>query len=325
MSEGRALQGARPSGIVHAPRGNTPSLCGVITFHRPSFHFLVLSSISVASTKKRSAPPAKSSSVAAARGKVKAKRALPTTLWENVKSIAGALVIFLFIRTFFVEAFRIPSGSMIPALLVGDWLFVNKLVYGPHIPFTQVNLPGYSSPKRGDVVVFESPFQPDEAARGNDATPTLVKRLIGMPGDTIYMRDGLVHVNGIAQRQGFAAESNEKGNPNDVDPLFEWQKRYALATSRFGPAPSQPTHDNWGPLVVPAGHYFMMGDNRYCSKDSRYWGVVPRENIRGRPMFVYYSYRPGGEPPLICAYETSDRPVPFITDVRWRRIGTRIR
>jgi signal peptidase I len=279
----------------------------------------------VASTKKRSAPPAKSSSVAAARGKVKAKRALPTTLWENVKSIAGALVIFLFIRTFFVEAFRIPSGSMIPALLVGDWLFVNKLVYGPHIPFTQVNLPGYSSPKRGDVVVFESPFQPDEAARGNDATPTLVKRLIGMPGDTIYMRDGLVHVNGIAQRQGFAAESNEKGNPNDVDPLFEWQKRYALATSRFGPAPSQPTHDNWGPLVVPAGHYFMMGDNRYCSKDSRYWGVVPRENIRGRPMFVYYSYRPGGEPPLVCAYETSDRPVPFITDVRWGRIGTRIR
>ena len=110
-----------------------------------------------------------------------------------------------------------------------------------------------------------------------------------------------------------------------MDPLFEWQKRYALATSRFGPAPSQPTHDNWGPLVVPAGHYFMMGDNRYCSKDSRYWGVVPRENIRGRPMFVYYSYRPGGEPPLICAYETSDRPVPFITDVRWGRIGTRIR
>jgi signal peptidase I len=277
----------------------------------------------VASTKKRSAP-AKSSSVAAARGKVKAKRALPSTLWENVKSIAGALVIFLFIRTFFVEAFRIPSGSMIPTLLVGDWLFVNKLVYGPHIPFTQINLPGYSAPKRGDVVVFVSPFQPDEAAIGNDATPTLVKRLIGMPGDTIYMREGLVHVNGIAQRQGFAT-ANEKGDPNSVDPLFEWQKRYALATSRFGAAPAQPTHDNWGPLVVPPAHYFMMGDNRYCSKDSRYWGVVPRENVRGRPMFVYYSYRPGDEPSPVCTYETSDRPLPFITDVRWGRIGTRIR
>ena len=277
----------------------------------------------MASTKKRSAP-AKSSSVAAARGKVKAKRALPSTLWENVKSIAGALVIFLFIRTFFVEAFRIPSGSMIPTLLVGDWLFVNKLVYGPHIPFTQINLPGYSAPKRGDVVVFVSPFQPDEAAIGNDATPTLVKRLIGMPGDTIYMREGLVHVNGIAQRQGFAT-ANEKGDPNSVDPLFEWQKRYALATSRFGAAPAQPTHDNWGPLVVPPAHYFMMGDNRYCSKDSRYWGLVPRENVRGRPMFVYYSYRPGDEPSPVCTYETSDRPLPFITDVRWGRIGTRIR
>jgi len=69
----------------------------------------------------------------------------------------------------------------------------------------------------------------------------------------------------------------------------------------------------------------MMGDNRYCSKDSRYWGLVPRENVRGRPMFVYYSYRPGDQPALVCGYETSDRPVPFITDVRWGRIGTRIR
>ena len=279
----------------------------------------------MASTKKRSAPPAKSSSVAAARGKAKAKRPLPSTLWENVKSIAGALVIFLFIRTFFVEAFRIPSGSMIPTLLVGDWLFVNKLVYGPHIPFTQVNLPGYSEPKRGDVVVFVSPFQPDEAAIGNDGTPTLVKRLIGMPGDTIYMREGLVYVNGLAQRQGFAAASNEKGDPNSVDPLFDWQKRFALTSSRFGAAPAQPTHDNWGPLVIPAARYFMMGDNRYCSKDSRYWGLVPRENVRGRPMFVYYSYRPGDEPPQVCTYETSDRPLPFITDVRWGRIGSRIR
>jgi signal peptidase I len=280
----------------------------------------------VASTKKqRSAPPAKSSSVAAARGKAKAKNKLPSTLWENVKSIAGALVIFLFIRTFFIEAFRIPSGSMIPSLLVGDWLFVNKLVYGPHIPFTQINLPGYSDPKRGEVVVFVSPFQPDEAAKGNDGTPTLVKRLIGTPGDTLYMRDGLVYVNGIAQRQGFAAASNEKGDGTYVDPLFDWQKRYALKSSRFGAAPAQPTLDNWGPLVVPPAHYFMMGDNRYCSKDSRYWGVVPRENVRGRPMFVYYSYRPGDEPEERCAYETSNRPLPFITDVRWGRIGTRIR
>ena len=283
----------------------------------------------MASSKKKPAQPTKSSSVAAARaGKTKSNRSLPVTLWENVKSLAGALVIFLFIRTFFVEAFRIPSGSMIPALLVGDWLFVNKLVYGPHVPFTKINLPGYSHPKRGDVVVFVSPFQPDEAAIGNDPTPTLVKRLIGMSGDTIYMREGLVYVNGIAQRQGFGAEKNMKGDPNSIDPLFEWQKRYALASSRFGAAPAQPTHDNWGPLVVPAGHYFMMGDNRYCSKDSRYWGVVPRENVRGQPLFVYYSYTPGPEaeaPQPWCEYPTSFSPVPAITDIRWGRIGTRIR
>jgi len=279
----------------------------------------------VASTKKRSAPPAKSSSVAAARGKSQPKRALPTTLWENVKSIAGALVIFLFIRTFFVEAFRIPSGSMIPTLLVGDWLFVNKLVYGPHIPFTSVNLPGYSDPKRGEVVVFVSPYQPDEAAIGNDPTPTLVKRLIGMPGDTIYMRDGLAYVNGIEQRQGFAAANNEKGNPDETNDLFIWQKRYALASSHFGLAPSQPTHDNWGPLVIPPTHYFMMGDNRYCSKDSRYWGIVPRDNLKGRPLVVYYSYRPAMTDTSGCSGETSDRPVSFITDIRWGRIGHLIR
>ena len=278
----------------------------------------------MASTKKRSAPPAKSSSVAAARGKAKPKRALPTTLWENVKSIAGALVIFLFIRTFFVEAFRIPSGSMIPTLLVGDWLFVNKLVYGPHVPFTNINLPGYADPKRGEVVVFVSPYQPDEAAIGNDPTPTLVKRLIGMPGDTIHMRDGLVHVNGIAQRQGFAV-NNFKGDPNEVSELFDWQKRYALTRSRFGAAPAQPTHDHWGPLVVPAGFYFMMGDNRYCSKDSRYWGIVPRANMRGRPMFVYYSFRPSESDSPQCNPDVSDRPLSFITDIRWTRIGTRIR
>jgi signal peptidase I len=274
-------------------------------------------------SKKRAKPPAKTNAVTAARGKgAKAPRA---SAWETIKSFAGAVAIFLVLRTFFVEAFRIPSGSMIPTLLVGDWLFVNKLVYGPHIPFTHVSLPGYSRPKRGEVVVFESPYQADEAQRGADPTPTLVKRLIGMPGDTIYMRGALVYVNGIAQRQGYGAANNEVGDPNSVDPLFDWQKQFALTTSRFGPAPAQPTHDNWGPLLIPPARYFMMGDNRYCSKDSRYWGLVPRENFRGRPMFVYYSYRPNDTDPGSCSYETSDRALSFITDIRWRRLGTTIK
>lgn len=240
-----------------------------------------------------------------------AQRSTLRRFWENFKALLSALLFFIFLRTFIVEAYRIPSGSMIPSLLIGDWLFVNKLVYGPHIPFTDMSLPGYDNPERSDVVVFKSPPQSDQPW---DPTPTLVKRLVGMPGDTIFMRKALLHVNGIPQRQGFAAVADENSF-DSIDPLFDWQKRMGLAASRFGAAPAQPSHDNWGPLVVPAGHYFMMGDSRYNSKDSRYWGFVPRENVRGQPMFVYYAYNA----------DDSDRPLPFITDIRWGRIGHWIR
>jgi signal peptidase I len=234
-------------------------------------------------------------------------------VWENFKSILGALAIFLVLRAFLVEAYRIPSGSMIPTLLVGDWLFVNKAIYGAHVPFSRASLPAYREPKRGDVVVFVSPYQGDEAAQGRDPTPTLVKRLVGTPGDTLYMRNALLYVNGIAQRQGFGANAAapDPGMANEVNPLFDWQKKVGLKSSRFGAAPAQPTHDNWGPLVVPPQRLFMMGDSRYNSKDSRYWGFVPRENVRGKPLFVYYSYNA----------DDSDRPLPMITDIRWSRIG----
>ncbi len=271
---------------------------------------------------KRTEKPSKPTNVVAqARGAgAKKKSAQPAGrwLWENFKSLAGAIIIYLFVKTLFVEAFRIPSGSMIPTLLVGDWLFVNKLVYGPTIPFTNSHLPGYTSPKHGDVVVFESPYQADNAP---DFTPTLVKRLIGMPGDTLYMRGGQLYLNGIPQRQGFAA-SNPRGDDNSVAPNFDWQHNIELKSSRFGPAPAQPTLGNWGPLVIPADHYFMMGDNRYCSKDSRYWGTVPKANFRGRPLFVYYSYVPGpGDDSGECSGTVSDRPMPALTDIRWGRIG----
>jgi len=234
-------------------------------------------------------------------------------VWENFKSIVGALAIFLVLRAFLVEAYRIPSGSMIPTLLVGDWLFVNKAIFGAHVPFSRASLPAYREPKRGDVVVFVSPYQGDEAAQGRDPTPTLVKRLVGTPGDTLYMRNALLYVNGIAQRQGFGANTPapDPGMANEVNPLFDWQKKVGLKSSRFGAAPAQPTHDNWGPLVVPPQRLFMMGDSRYNSKDSRYWGFVPRENVRGKPLFVYYSYNA----------DDSDRPLPMLTDIRWSRIG----
>ena len=258
--------------------------------------------------------------VSSARGKRPARNSPASSggaalrgVWEFVKSMAGALLIYLVVNTLLIAAYRIPSGSMIPTLLVGDWLFVNKLVYGPHIPFTQVSLPGYADPQRGEVIVFESPYQADNAP---DYTPTLVKRMVGMPGDTLYMRKGLLHVNGIAQRQGFGVgDPAAAAGADSPDPAFAWEHAVELRQSRFGPAPAEPTHDNWGPLLIPAGRYMMLGDNRYESKDSRYWGLVPRENVRGRPIFVYYSYRA----------DDSDRPLPFVTDIRWGRIGTRIR
>lgn len=261
---------------------------------------------------KRPTVKPKSTAVAAARaGKGGGAGKRQGRLWENVKGLLSAVLLFLFLRTFLVEAYRIPSGSMIPALLIGDWLFVNKLVYGPHIPFTKISLPGYSEPERYEIAVFVSPPQVDQPW---DPTPTLVKRIVGMPGDTIFMRDGRLYINGIEQRQGYGAQS-DPGDPNEINPLYEWQKRIAVETTRFGPVPDPVTHDNWGPLLVPQRHYFMMGDNRYASKDSRYWGVVPRENFRGRPMFVYYSWNAEG----------SDRPLPFITDIRWGRLFHRIR
>ena len=260
----------------------------------------------------KKSPEKPKNSVAAARGGKSGGGGGLRRYWEGFKSLAGTIAIFLVLRTFLVEAYRIPSGSMIPTMLIGDWLFVNKLVYGPHIPFTHSSLPGYADPNRGDIVVFESPYQADMAAQNEDPTPTLVKRLIGMPGDTLYGRAGIVYVNGIAQRQGYTSPDQAKSDGDMESDLFDWQKKVGLAASRFGPAPAQPKLDTWGPFVVPPGHYFMMGDNRYNSKDSRYWGFVPRANVRGRPLFVYYSYVPA---------EESDRALSFITDIRWKRIG----
>jgi signal peptidase I len=235
-------------------------------------------------------------------------------IWDNVKGFAGVALVFLLLRAFVIEAYRIPSPSMVPTLLVGDWLFVNKFIYGAHVPFTKsAHLPVVREPRRRDVVVFISPYQADEAARGADPLPTLVKRLIGVPGDTLYMRDAVLYINGVAQQE--ASTRHDPRATDSIDPLFDWQKPVGLRESRFGPAPLQPTHDNWGPLVVPAGYLFMMGDNRYDSKDSRYWGFVPRENMRGQPMFVYYAWNA----------DDSDRAWPAITDIRWSRIGHWIR
>ena len=228
-----------------------------------------------------------------------------------IMSILPALLLFLGTRQLLAEAYRIPSGSMEPTLLVGDWLFVNKLRFGPHIPFTSRSLPGYASPNRGDVVVFTSPPQ-DLSIRitPDEVTPTLVKRIVGVPGDTLVMRNGQLLVNGTA-----VPSPNTFVLPDSVadvpQPIFIWQHEIEIAGSRFGLPIAAPSLHEWGPLVVPAGSYFMMGDNRDNSVDSRYYGPVPRANLRGTPMFVYYSYDSDCGIAYLCA----------ATAIRWRRIG----
>jgi signal peptidase I len=232
-----------------------------------------------------------------------------------IMGVLPVVAIVLGTRQLLAEAFRIPSGSMEPTLLVGDWLFVNKLRFGPHIPFTSHSLPGYANPKRGDVTVFVSPPQ-DVTIRisPDQITPTLVKRIVGVAGDTLLMRRGQLTVNGtlVPSPNSFVLPDAVADQPQAI---FAWQHQIEIRGSRFGPPVAGPSLHEWGPLVVPTGTYFMMGDNRDNSVDSRYYGPVPRPNLRGTPMFVYYSY----DPELGVDY------VRAVTAIRWRRLGDWIR
>ena len=214
--------------------------------------------------------------------------------------LCAVVVVFFVARPFFVEAFKIPSGSMENTLLVGDFLFVNKAVYGAEVPLVHVRLPALQHPKRGEILVFEYPPNPAK---------DYVKRLVGLPGDTVEMRDGTVYIDGTALVEPYVVHSDPNSDPGEAE--FAWQRPFLVRTAEASPHPSR---NNWGPLVVPEGNYFVLGDNRDNSADSRYWGFVPDSLVRGRPMFVYYSYEPD-----------ATRRAPWLTNVRWSRIGTRVR
>jgi signal peptidase I len=217
-----------------------------------------------------------------------------------MRSLGMALVLFLIIRTFLIEAFQIPSGSMERTLLAGDFLFVNKAVYGAQIPGTHARLPGFDSPRRGDVIVFAYPRNPDL---------NYVKRVIGAPGDTVEMRAGVVRVNGQPLREPYVLRVDPL---HDVhDPEFNWQKAYVVGVVT---PDYHPTRDTWGPLAVPPGKFFVLGDNRDNSADSRYWGFVDAQAVKGRPLVVYFSYD----------REAHDA-VPWLTDIRWHRLGSLVR
>ena len=241
--------------------------------------------------------------------KTETKRSAPTPAehrkgfahasWEWTKSIVVGFLIFLVIRTFLIQTFTIISGSMEKTLLVGDFLVLSKSAYGATIPLTDMRLPGYTAPKRGDIVVF----------RGHHEPIDLVKRLIGMPGDTLAMHDGKLYVDGDAVSEPYVRREDPGGDGNH--PWMEWQTAYL--TDSAAALPYYPTRDNWGPIVVPSGNYFMMGDNRDFSLDSRYWGFVPRKDIKGRAVALYFSYG---------KQATND--LPILGHIRWNRIGDRL-
>ncbi len=222
-------------------------------------------------------------------------------LWEWSKSMATALLLFFVVRSFLVEAFKIPSGSMEGTLLVGDFLLVNKLVYGAEVPFTHRRLPAVRAPRHGDVMVFQWP---------EDPTKDFVKRVVGLPGDTLAMADGVLRRNGVALRERYVSHTEPGSDPGGDE--FRWQRKFlvrrAAASSGY-----HPSRNNWGPLVVPPANYFVLGDNRDNSLDSRYWGFVADSLVRGSPLLVYFSYRPDS------ASNTA-----LLTNVRWRRLGTRV-
>jgi len=203
--------------------------------------------------------------------------------WDT--SLAVAVVIWIVLRSYLIEAYRIPSASMENTLLVGDFLFVNKANYGGEleIPFTGIRfwrLPGYATPQRDGIVVFRSV---------EDSTPNLniVKRVIGAAGDTLAMVRDTVYRNGRRLDEPYALHTGAPSDPDfRLQQIRAWQLPHYLGRD---PARYHPTTHDWGPVAVPPGHYFVMGDNRDESYDSRFWGFLPRSHILGQPVIIYLS------------------------------------
>jgi len=181
-------------------------------------------------------------------------------VWEWVKSIVLALILALFIRTFFVQAYKIPSGSMIPTLLIGDHILVNKFVYGVRNPFNRDLWIKGRLPKRQEIIVFIYP---------KNRKLDFIKRVIGLPGDVIEIRNKQVWVNGQPLNEPYVQHTDPKILPPELSP-----------------------RDNFGPIKVPPGHLFVMGDNRDESYDSRFWGFVPIKDVKGKAFIIYFSWDP---------------------------------
>lgn len=226
--------------------------------------------------------------------------AKPNKVVEWIKAIVWTLVAWFLLTTFVIQAFRIPSPSMEKTLLVGDVLFVNKFLFGAKIPFVDARTPAIREPRQDDIVVFLSPIEDS----------MIVKRLIGVPGDTIEMQQGVLRRNGQPLQEPHAQSTDPAwtADQGTRQAMRARQLPHYVGPDTAGYFPD--VHD-WGPLVVPNDSLWMMGDNRDQSRDSRFWGLVPRRNVRGTPVLIYYSWDPA-----------SWKPLPFFSAVRWSRLLT---
>jgi len=203
-------------------------------------------------------------------------------LKEWVEPIIVAFVLVFIFKMFFFQNFKIPSGSMEDTLLIGDYLFAAKFTYGTKIPFTDKRILKFNDPEPGEIIIFKSPSEPDK---------DLIKRCIAVAGQQLEIRDKKIYVDGV---------------------LRELPAKGKYIESRIFPAEVS-TRDNLGPIIVPEGMLFMMGDNRDDSNDSRFWGFLPRKNIKGKALFLYWSWDPD-----IPLYDIVHR-------VRWNRLFTLIK
>jgi len=206
-----------------------------------------------------------------------------STVREYFESIVVAVILALFIRTFVVQAFKIPTGSMENNLLIGDHLLVNKFVVGPTASALEHALLPIADIRRLDVVVFKYPEDPER---------DFIKRVIGLPGETVELRDKRVYIDGRPLDEPYVHFLSPPSHARPGDPDYT----------------AYDVRENYGPVTVPAGHYFMMGDNRDNSQDSRYWGFLPRGYIKGKALMVYWSF--DGE-------DGSANP---LTGTRWSRL-----
>jgi signal peptidase I len=220
-----------------------------------------------------------------------------STAREYFESIVIAVILALFVRTWAVQAFKIPTGSMENNLLIGDHLLVNKFVFGPAMSGLERTLMPMQEIRRHDVVVFKYPDEPER---------DFIKRVVGLPGDTLELRNKKVYVNGQPLDEPFV---------HFLDPVSESSE-----------ITSFDVRERYGPVRVPDGQYFVMGDNRDNSQDSRYWGFLPRSYIKGRALMIYWSFDAG---PEAYGQESTVRRVlsviaHFFTRTRWERIFRQI-